>query len=152
MVVIEQYDRYLPFKNLHSQLDSTDFNNIVYLLKKFKKLTYIYSLGIGEIVGDFGNFTVSGNLQYVNNKYRIGNNGNVHIVGFRDEIFSNAKYTFIFTIVSENTDGNVDNRKYIVELESSELIRNGFNLSSDILGENEYILPDFEVDVIFNVS
>ena len=55
-------------------------------------------------------------------------------------------------IVSENTDGNVDNRKYIVELESSELIRNGFNLSSDILGENEYILPDFEVDVIFNVS
>ena len=120
MVVIEQYDRYLPFKNLHSQLDSTDFNNIVYLLKKFKKLTYIYSLGIGEIVGDFGNFTVSGNLQYVNNKYRIGNNGNVHIVGFRDEIFSNAKYTFIFTIVSENTDGNVDNRKYIVELESSE--------------------------------
>ena len=151
MAVIEQNDRVLPYKSLHSKAFDVDLNNIVYLLRKFKKLKTNYSLEMGVISGDFGNFSVSNKLVYINNKYRIksGSQVNFHNSG---NIFENSKYTFIFTIVSENASGVFDSREYRVEAETGVSGVINFNISSSILGENEFIMPSFVVEVVFNVN
>lgn len=151
MAVIERNDRILPYKNIHSELDMPTLNNIVYLLRKFKKLKSNYTLEMGVINGDYGSFTVSSNLEYVNNKFRIDNGMDLNISS-SEGIFPNSKYAFIFTIISEDTSGLVNTRDFIVESETGKVGAINFDLASDILDENEYLEADFTVVVVFNVT
>ena len=140
-----QETRELPYKQVGDALMIDDLNNIIYQLKKSRKVQLDYELDGLSMNGDLGNFIFTGDIEQVNNKYKT--DGTFNIAG-SGNIFRDATYTFVFTVIDENTSNTVQTRNVVYECDEEDgaidLDVTNFGLAAD-----EFIEPYVHVVVGF---
>lgn len=136
----------MDFFSLGSKLGYPDLNALVYLLRKFKRLTSDLTLGSNRIESDYGVYNVTGGLTSVGGNFILEDNVTI----YSNDVLLNCFYTFIFTVVDVNLSGTVNKRFISV---TGDIGDNGIleiTLSPDLLESDEVILPDFKVDIVFD--
>ena len=136
---------YLDFRDT---IDYNKFNALVYLLRKFKKLTSELELGAYDINTDY-----YGSFHFTEGFVPVGNNwileDNVTVTG--SNVLLNSFYTFVFAVVDVNTSGVVNKRLIRVTSESTgETGTLELTIPSDLIGTDEVILPNFTLEVVFD--
>ena len=128
-------------------IDYNKFNALVYLLRKFKKLTSELELGAYDINTDYGDFHFTDGFVPVGNNWILEDN--VTVTG--SNVLLNSFYTFVFTVVDVNTSGVVNKRLVRVTSESTGETGNlSLSIPSDLIGTDEVILPIFDLEVVFD--
>ena len=137
----------MDYLDFGGTIDDNKFNALVYLLRKFKKLTSELELGAYDINTDYGNFHFTDGFVPVGNNWILEDN--VTVTG--SNVLLNSFYTFVFTVVDVNTSGVVNKRLIRVTSESTGETGNlSLSIPSDLIGTDEVILPIFDLEVVFD--
>ena len=137
----------MDYLDFGDNIDYNKFNALVYLLRKFKKLTSELELGAYDINTDYGNFHFTDGFVPVGNNWILEDN--VTVTG--SNVLLNSFYTFVFTVVDVNTSGVVNKRLIRVTSESTGETGNlSLLIPSDLINNDEVILPIFDLEVVFD--
>ena len=136
----------MDYFNLGSKLDYSELNAIVYLLRKFKRLTSDLTLGSNRIESDYGVYNVTGGLTSVGGNFILEDNVTIS----SSDVLLNCFYTFNFTVVDVNLSGTVNRRVVSVTGDTGDNGELSVVLSPDLLESDEVILPEFKVDIVFD--
>ena len=136
----------MNYFNLGSKISYSDFNAIVYLLRKFKRLTSDLRLGSNRIESDYGVYNVTGGLTSVGGNFILEDDVTIT----SSDVLLNCFYTFNFTVVDVNLSGTVNRRIVSVTGDTGDNGELSVVLSPDLLESDEVILPDFKVDIVFD--
>ena len=121
------------------------YNAIVYLLRKFKRLTSDLRIA-SEIKSDYGSYSFSDGLTSVGGNYILEDDVTIT----SSDVLLNCFYTFHFTVVDVNLSGTVNRRVVSVTGDTGDDGELSVTLPSDSLESDEQILPDFKVDIVFD--
>ena len=129
------------------RIDYKSFNALVYLLRKFKKLTASLILGESTLNTDYGD------LQFTEGFVSKGNNWILEdsVTVTSNNVLPNCFYTLVFSVIDVNTSGVVNRRS--VRVESGSTGENGtleLTIPLDLISNDEVFLPDFSLEVIFD--
>jgi len=137
----------MDYLDFGDTIDYNKFNALVYLLRKFKKLTTDLELGAYDINTDYGSFHFTDGFVPVGNNWILEDN--VTVTG--SNVLLNSFYTFVFTVVDVNTSGVVNKRLIRVTSESTGETGNlSLSIPSDLINNDEVILPNFTLEVVFD--
>ena len=136
----------MDYFSLGSKLDYPELNAIVYLLRKFKRLTSDLTLGGNRIESDYGVYNVTGGLTSVGGNFILEDDVTIS----SSDVLLNCFYTFNFTVVDVNLSGTVNRRVVSVTGDTGDNGELSVVLSPDLLESDEVILPDFKVDIVFD--
>ena len=123
-----------------------DFNSLVYLLRKFKRLNTSLRLGALNLTSDFGDFTFDKPLTNIGNNFIIEEEVNIS----SSNCLKNCFYSFIFSVIDVNTSGNVNKRQVKVTGATGENGTLSITLPTDLINADEVILPYFELNIVFD--
>ena len=137
----------ISFKNIKDNIDYRDYNALVYLLRKFKKLSTSLQIGANDLSSDYGDFHFSNGFESIGSNFILNNDVTIT----SDSVLRNAHYTFIFTVLDVNLSGNVNRRLIEVTGSTGENSQLNITVPSTIINNDEVILPDFKVDVTFDM-
>ena len=138
--------RFMDFFSLGSKISYSDFNAIVYLLRKFKRLTSTLKLGSNRIGSDYGNYNITGGLTSVGGNFILEDDVTIS----SSDVLLNCFYTFYFTVVDVNLSGTVNRRVISVTGDTGDDGVLEVVLEPSLLESDEVILPDFKVDIVFD--
>ena len=93
-------------KKLGDSINYSDYNAIVYLLRKFKKLKTTLQLGAYELTSDFGDFTFTKGFENIGNNFILNNDVSVT----SSNVLKNTFFKFIFSVLDVNLSGIVNKR------------------------------------------
>lgn len=127
-------------------IDYDDYNAIVYLLRKFKRLNSNLKLGKNTIISDYGTYNFTGGLTNVGGNYIIESVVNISST----DVLLNCYYTFNFNVIDVNTSGTVNKRIVSVTCFTGDEGILSINILPDIIESDEVILSDFTVDIVFD--
>ena len=96
----------MDYFSLGSEISYPDYNSLVYLLRKFKRLTSDLKLGNSRIESDYGTYNVTGGLTSVGGNFILEDNVTIS----SSDVLLNCFYTFYFTVVDVNLSGTVNRR------------------------------------------
>ena len=136
----------MDFFSLGSKISYSDFNAIVYLLRKFKRLTSDLTLGSNRIESDYGNYNITGGLTSVGGNFILEDDVTIS----SSDVLLNCFYTFYFTVVDVNLSGTVNRREVTVTGDTGDNGILEIVLEQSLLESDEVILPDFKVDIVFD--
>ena len=136
----------MDYFNLGSKISYSDFNAIVYLLRKFKRLTSDLTLGSNRIESDYGVYNVTGGLTSVGGNFILEDDVTIS----SSDVLLNCFYTFYFTVVDVNLSGTVNRRVVSVTGDTGDNGELEVVLEPSLLESDEVILPDFKVDIVFD--
>ena len=136
----------MDYFSLGSKLDYPDLNALVYLLRKFKRLTSDLTLGSNRIESDYGVYNVTGGLTSVGGNFILEDDVTIS----SSDVLLNCFYTFYFTVVDVNLSGTVNRRVVSVTGDTGDNGELSVVLSPDLLESDEVILPKFKVDIVFD--
>lgn len=136
----------MDYFSLGSEISYPDYNALVYLLRKFKRLTSDLKLGSSTISSDYGTYSVTGGLTSVGGNFILEDDVTVS----SSDVLLNCFYTFYFTVVDVNLSGTVNRRVISVTGDTGDNGELEVTLSPDLLEDDEVILPDFKVDIVFD--
>ena len=134
------------FKKLGESIGYSDYNALVYLLRKFKKLKTTLQIGAYELTSDFGDFKFSKGFENIGNNFILNNDVTVS----SENVLKNTFYTFIFTILDVNLSGVVNKRTIKLTGDTGEYGELNLNIEKDLIGDNEVIMPNFDVEIVFD--
>ena len=134
------------FKNIKDNIDYDDYNAIVYLLRKFKKLSTSLQIGAYDLTSDYGDFHFTDGFESIGSNFILNNDVTVT----SDSVLKNAFYTFIFTAIDVNLSGVVNKRNIKVTNGTGENGELELNIPANLIENNEVILPNFDVEVVFD--
>lgn len=137
----------MEFMNIGDKINYEDYNALVYLLRKFKKLTTHLRMGSNDLTSEYGNFHFSDGFENIGNNFIL--NSDVTITS--DDVLQNAFYTFVFTVLDVNLSGEVNKRFIEVSGGTSESSELNIVLPKDSINDNEVLVPDFKVEVTFDL-
>ena len=135
----------MDFFSIGDKLGYDDLNSIVYLLRKFKRLTSDLRIA-STIESDYGTYTVSDGLTSVGGNYILEDDVTIT----SSDVLLNCFYTFHFTVVDVNLSGTVNRRVVSVTGDTGDDGVLTVVLPVDSLESDEQILPDFKVDIVFD--
>ena len=136
----------MDYFGLGSKLDYPELNALVYLLRKFKRLTSDLRLGSNRIESDYGVYNVTGGLTSVGGNFILEDDVTIS----SSDVLLNCFYTFNFTVVDVNLSGTVNRRVVSVTGDTGDNGELSVVLSPDLLESDEVILPEFKVDIVFD--
>lgn len=136
----------MDFFNVGSNINIKDYNSLVYLLRKFKRLTAPLRLGALNLTSDFGDFTFDKPLTNIGNNFIIEDEINIS----SSNCLKNCFYSFIFSVIDVNTSGTVNKRQVKVTGNTGENGTLSVTLPTDLIESDEVILPYFELDIVFD--
>ena len=136
----------MDYFSLGSKISYSDFNAIVYLLRKFKRLTSDLRLGDSSISSDYGVYNITGGLTSVGGNFILEDTVTIS----SSDVLLNCFYTFYFTVVDVNLSGTVNRRVVSVTGDTGDNGELSVVLSPDLLESDEVILPEFKVDIVFD--
>ena len=136
----------MDFFGLGDTISYNDYNMIVYLLRKFKRLTSDLTLGNNTISSDYGNYNIAGGLTSVGGNFILEDDVTIS----SSDVLLNCFYTFYFTVVDVNLSGTVNRRVVSVTGDTGDNGVLEVVLAPSLLESDEVILPDFKVDIVFD--
>ena len=137
----------MEFKNIGDTISVAEYNALVYLLRKFKRLTTTLQLGSSDLTSDFGNYHFTSGFKSFGANWIITDDVTVT----SNDVLKNCYYSFIFTVIDVNLSGDINRRVVTVDSESTgDAGTLEVTIPEDLIAENEVILPDFNVEVIFD--
>lgn len=136
----------MDYFSLGSKLDYPDLNALVYLLRKFKRLTSDLRLGSNSISSDYGTYNVAGGLTSVGGNFILEDTVTIS----SSDVLLNCFYTFHFTVVDVNLSGTVNRRVVSVTGDTGDDGVLEVVLEPSLLESDEVILPDFKGDIVFD--
>jgi len=136
----------VDYFSLGSEISYPDYNALVYLLRKFKRLTSDLRLGSNSISSDYGTYSVTGGLTSVGGNFILEDNVTIS----SNDVLLNCFYTFYFTVVDVNLSGTVNRRVISVTGDTGDNGELEVVLEPSLLESDEVILPDFKVDIVFD--
>ena len=135
----------MEYYNMKDTLSNADYNALVYLLRKFKKLTSDLKLGESVIESNYGTFNFSDGFVNVGNNWILDDDVTVT----SNDVLKNTFYTFNFTVIDVNTSGVVNRRIVSVTGGTGENGELSLEIPVDLINADEVILPDYVVEVVF---
>lgn len=136
----------MNYFGLGDKLDYPDLNAIVYLLRKFKRLTSELKLGSSMIESDYGNYSVSGGLTSVGGNFILEDDVTISSTN----VLRNCFYTFNFSVIDVNLSGTVNKRIVSVTGDTGDNGVLEVVLEPSLLESDEVLLPEFNVDIVFD--
>lgn len=136
----------MNYFSLGDTLDYSQYNSIVYLLRKSRRLRTNITLGEKNIVDKYGTYRFIGDFTNINGNYILEEDVNI----YADDVFKNATYTFIFNAINIDISEEIHRRIIYKECDTGDEGILNITLPNDMLGENEVILPSVTVDIYFN--
>ena len=136
----------ISLKNIGENIDFDDYNAMVYLLRKFKKLTTSLQISTNDLSSDYGDFHFTDGFESIGSNFILNNDVTVN----SDNVLKNAFYTFIFTAIDVNLSGVVNKRNIKVTNETGENGVLELIIPANLIENNEVILPNFDVEVVFD--
>ena len=136
----------MDYFSLGSEISYPNYNALVYLLRKFKRLTSDLKLGNNVISSDYGTYSVTGGLTSVGGNFILEDTVTIS----SDDVLLNCFYTFHFTVVDVNLSGTVNRRVVSVTGDTGDDGVLEVVLEPSLLESDEVILPDFVVDIVFD--
>ena len=136
----------MDFLELGDTIDYPDYNSIVYLLRKFKRLTAGLVLGGSTIVSDYGSFSVGAGLTSVGGNFIVES----AVLITSSDVLRNCFYSFVFNVIDVNLSGTVNKRQVKVTGETGDNGELSVVLPTDLIDSDEVLLPDFELDIVFD--
>lgn len=133
-------------KKLGDSINYSDYNAIVYLLRKFKKLKTTLQLGAYELTSDFGDFTFTKGFENIGNNFILNNDVSVT----SSNVLKNTFYTFIFSVLDVNLSGIVNKRNVKITGSTGEDGALELNINESLIDDNEVIMPNFDVEIVFD--
>ena len=134
----------ISLKNIGENIDFDDYNAMVYLLRKFKKLTTSLQIGANDLSSNYGDFHFSDGFESIGSNFILNNDVAVN----SDNVLKNAHYTFVFTALDVNLSGTVNKRTIKIANRTGENGELELNIPANLIDENEVILPNFDVEVL----
>ena len=136
----------MDYFQIGDTIDYSKYNGLVYLLRKFKRLRTSIKLGEKNIANEYATFRFIGDFTNINGNYILEENVNIHA----DDVFKNAIYTFVFNAINIDTSEEINRRIIYKEDDTGEDGILNITLPDNMLNENEVLLPDVTVDIIFD--
>ena len=136
----------MDYFSLGSEISYPNYNALVYLLRKFKRLTSDLKLGNNVISSDYGTYSVTGGLTSVGGNFILEDDVTIT----SSDVLLNCFYTFYFTVVDVNLSGTVNRRVVSVTGDTGDDGVLEVVLEPSLLESDEVILPDFKVDIVFD--
>ena len=136
----------MEYLRLGDEIDYNTYNGLVYLLRKFKRLTSDLRLGNNTISSDYGTYTFNGGLTNVDGNYIIES----PVTITSNDVLLNCFYSFNFTVIDVNTSGVVNRRVVTVTGYTGDDGVLSITLPTDLIESDEVILPNFKVDIVFD--
>ena len=136
----------ISLQNIGENIDFDDYNAMVYLLRKFKKLTTSLQIGANDLSSNYGDFHFSDGFESIGSNFILNNDVAVN----SDNVLKNAHYTFVFTALDVNLSGTVNKRTIKIANRTGENGELELNIPANLIDENEVILPNFDVEVVFD--
>ena len=136
----------MDYLDFGDNIDYNKYNALVYLLRKFKKLTSNLTLGAYKLESDYGTFNFSDGFVNVGNNWILEN----PVTVTSNDVLKNTFYTFNFVVIDVNTTGTVNRRIVSVTEGTSETGTLELTIPSDLIGTDEVILPNFTLEVVFD--
>lgn len=136
----------MDYMGIGDTIDYDNYNMIVYMLRKFKRLKSNLRFGTQIIESDYGTYNIRGGLTNIDGNYIIES----PVTITSNDVLLNCFYTFNFTVIDVNTSGTVNKR--IISFTGNTNSNGELNilLPEDSIQPDEVILPDFTVDIIFD--
>ena len=136
----------VEYLDLGSEIDYPTYNAIVYLLRKFKRLTNDLRLGDSVITTDYGTLSVTGGLVSLGGNFIIESPVTVSA----NNCLRNCFYSLHFTVIDRNLSGTVNRRVATVTGNTGETGDLEITIPTTFLDSDEVILPDFKLDIVFD--
>lgn len=136
----------ISFKNIGNNIDYNDYNALVYLLRKFKKLTTSLQIGANDLSSDYGDFHFSDGFESIGSNFILNND--VRVIS--NSVLKNSFYTFVFTVLDVNLSGIVNKRTIKITSETGENGEMELIIPANLIEDDEVILPNFDVEVVFD--
>ena len=136
----------MDYLDFGDNIDYNKYNALVYLLRKFKKLTSNLTLGAYKLESDYGTFNFSDGFVNVGNNWILEN----PVTVTSNDVLKNTFYTFNFVVIDVNTTGTVNRRIVSVTEGTGETGTLELTIPSDLIGTDEVILPNFTLEVVFD--
>ena len=136
----------MDYFSLGSEISYPNYNALVYLLRKFKRLTSDLKLGNNVISSDYGTYSVTGGLTSVGGNFILEDDVTIS----SSDVLLNCFYTFHFTVVDVNLSGTVNRRVVSVTGDTGDNGVLEVVLEPSLLEDDEVLLPDFKVDIVFD--
>ena len=136
----------ISLKNIGENIDYDDYNAMVYLLRKFKRLSTSLQIGANDLSSDYGDFHFTDGFESIGSNFILNNDVTVN----SDSVLKNAFYTFIFTVLDVNLSGTVNKRTVKITNGTGENGELELIIPANLIDNNEVILPNFNVEVVFD--
>lgn len=136
----------MNYFSLGDELNQSNLNSLVYLLRKFKRLRTSIKLGEKNITTEYGTFRFIGDFTNINGNYTLEEQVNV----YANDVFKNAQYEFIFNVINIDTSEEINRRIIYKSGDTGDEGILNITLPEDMLNENEVIIPEVIVNVFFN--
>ena len=136
----------MDYLDFGDNIDYNKYNALVYLLRKFKKLTSNLTLGAYKLESDYGTFNFSDGFVNVGNNWILEN----PVTVTSNDVLKNTFYTFNFVVIDVNTTGTVNRRIVSVTAGTGETGTIELTIPQDLIGTDEVILPNFTLEVVFD--
>ena len=136
----------VDYLDLGSEIDYPTYNAIVYLLRKFKRLTNDLRLGQSVINTDYGTLSFTGGLTSLGENFIIESPVTVSA----NDCLRNCFYSLHFTVIDRNLSGTVNRRVATVTGNTGETGELEITIPTTLLESDEVILPDFKLDIVLD--
>ena len=136
----------MEFFDIGDPINMGDYNGLVYLLRKFKRLNTSLTLGALSLESDYGTFSFDKALTSVGGNFIIEEEVNIS----SSDCLRNCFYSFVFNVIDVNTSGIVNKRQVKVTGGTGDDGVLFVTLPTDLIGSDEVILPQFELDIVFD--
>ena len=136
----------MVYFDIGEEISMRDYNSLVYLLRKFKRLTSPLKLGALTLESDYGTFTFDKPLTSVGSNFILEQPVNIS----SSNCLKNCFYSFVFSVIDVNTSGTVNKRQVKVTGNTGENGTLAITLPTDLINADEVILPYFELDIVFD--
>ena len=137
----------MDYFDIGDTISRADLNSLVYLLRKFKRLTKDLTIGPSEVKTEYGTFNFTDGFRSTGNNWILENDVTIT----SDNVLTNTFYTFMFNVIDVNMSGAVNTRTVSVTSQSTgDYGILNVVVGEDILGEGEVLLPDYTLSITFD--
>ncbi len=136
----------MDYFQIGDTIDNTQYNGLVYLLRKFKRLRMFITLEEKNIVTEYGTFRFIGDFTNINGNYVLEEQINI----YANDVFKNAEYEFVFNVINIDTSEEINRRIIYKSGDTGDDGILNITLPENMLNENEVIIPEVIVNVFFN--
>ena len=137
----------MDYFDIGDKINRADLNSLVYLLRKFKKLTTDLTIGSSTIETEYGTLNFTDGFKSIGNNWIIEDDVTIT----SNDALKNSFYTFNFTVFDRNLSGEVNYRTVSVTSDSTG--DDGVlsvEIPTEAFGDGDIILGEYQMQIVFD--